>query len=168
MKMYGWLLVVFFLQYFEFCQPQGRHIHVSYYLRGVERKIWLSVLNTVLMAVWERAREREFLFVFVFILEIAAVFNAGPLTWTEASSNCSLLGPNIQTELTTAKISTQGVHVKGWIGAYKGSTAWLNIKGNACISTCLYSFETILVYNKSQKEFRCTYTCLSWLNKRSI
>lgn len=137
-KMYGWVLVVFSLQYFKFCQLQGRHIHVSYFLKGIERKILFCLLNTE-HCFDGSLREREREFVFVFILEIAAVFNARPLTWTEASSNCSLLGPNIQTELTTANISTQGVHVKGWIGAYKGSTAWLNIKGNAWISTCLYS-----------------------------
>eukprot|EP00105_Crassostrea_gigas_P046355 XP_019930503.1 PREDICTED: uncharacterized protein LOC105347394 isoform X2 [Crassostrea gigas] len=113
MKMYGWLLVVFFLQYFEFCQPQ----------------------------------------------EIAAVFNARPLTWTEASSNCSLLGPNIQTELTTAKISTQGVHVKGWIGAYKGSTAWLNIKGCYRVNTSdLYSVRRSRLHSKYQIG-RCTEDC---------
>uniref|UniRef100_K1Q3G1 Activating transcription factor 7-interacting protein 1 n=1 Tax=Magallana gigas TaxID=29159 RepID=K1Q3G1_MAGGI len=91
--------------------------------------------------------------------EIAAVFNARPLTWTEASSNCSLLGPNIQTELTTAKISTQGVHVKGWIGAYKGSTAWLNIKGCYRVNTSdLYSVRRSRLHSKYQIG-RCTEDC---------
>lgn len=111
--MYGYLLVVFSLQYLKICQPQ----------------------------------------------EISAVFNARPLTWTEASSTCSLLGPNIQTELTTAKISTQGVREKGWIGAYRGNTAWLNIKGCYRVNTSDLISASRSQLHSAYHIGRCTEDC---------
>ena len=55
------------------------------------------------------------------------------MTWTEAKSNCTLLGPSVRGALQSAQISSQGVQDKAWIGAYRGHTPWLSVRGRTCM-----------------------------------
>ncbi|XP_022319569.2 uncharacterized protein LOC111122221 isoform X2 [Crassostrea virginica] len=67
--------------------------------------------------------------------EIAAVFNNKLMTWTEAKSNCTLLGPSVRGALQSAQISSQRVQDKAWIGAYRGHTPWLSVRGCYAVYT---------------------------------
>lgn len=55
------------------------------------------------------------------------------MTWTEAKSNCTLLGPSVRSALQSAQISSQRVQDKAWIGAYRGHTPWLSVRGRTCM-----------------------------------
>ncbi|XP_062617137.1 uncharacterized protein LOC134278848 [Saccostrea cucullata] len=91
--------------------------------------------------------------------DVAASFNNNLLTWEEATSNCTLLGPSVQGILQNAKISSEENNNKAWIGAYRGHTQWLNVRGCYTVYTAQLPFASRIPLHSSDPVGRCVESC---------
>ncbi|XP_061175554.1 uncharacterized protein LOC133184481 [Saccostrea echinata] len=91
--------------------------------------------------------------------EVTASLNNNLLTWEEAKSNCTLLGPSVRGFLQTAKISSKEIQTKAWIGAYRGHTQWLNVRGCYTVYTAQLPFATRILLQRNDTVGKCVESC---------